>query len=460
MPESKERPIIVLAAHDDGSGAHVTMYHICRAIFQATKNLKCKPLIVYLHGANFSTEWAKELWNSTSESIEWLKCNLDEFIKQWPNEEELQAKAGIWVSTNNMIRLETTKSGELDPAKTKEGLVKKGSNFEHWELQIGSIPEERVVLTIEMGVPQLNKWAKSRKNHKPPAITVGDQVWSLVLQKTLELSGEYDEEVAEAILKLAEYERCATEAWFLPLLAPRNYADHYALANIPLYVLSGFFGQRPTAEDKKMVWSQISDTWSLEMEDDLRKNKKKLIVMSAGSRGVWKDVNNEVSKFFFEHGGEHVLLFSQRENEVNLLRGRELGDAAKLWMVTEGDIREMRQLTSLLPYFAIADLGVTRGGVSSLEFVNARTPLLVVQEPNHWLSLKQQASLREAGLAYSCSLLNFQKNHVELIRKYLGAQYKQREQNEKMKARMGFMSFGIEDEWVQYILKHHTKIRS
>ncbi len=134
----------------------------------------------------------------------------------------------------------------------------------------------------------------------------------------------------------------------------------------------------------------------------------------------------------------------------------------QLRMAVHGDEpKSIADPGSLLPYFAIADFGMTRGGVSSIEFVNVRKPFLIIQEPNHWLSLKQQAALREEDMAYTCSLLNFRnkQNSQEWFGEYhIGDENDNK--NKKMKARMEFMEFGKENAWVEHVLKYYTKILS
>ncbi len=173
-----------------------------------------------------------------------------------------------------MIHLETTPDGQLDPGKTSNLLKEAERRFEFWEGNEIKFPNEQIILTIEMGVPFLNKWISDR-SPEVPAITVGDQVWSMVLQKSLELSGEFDEEASKVIRSLAEFERCCSEAWFLPLLAPREYIDYYAAAHIPVHYLPGLFGQRLSEEELK---SQIPDA-ERRMLDNYRENGQKIRVV-------------------------------------------------------------------------------------------------------------------------------------------------------------------------------------
>ncbi len=41
--------MVLLAAHDDGSGTHVTIRHLCRALLERFRTCVNRPLIVYLN---------------------------------------------------------------------------------------------------------------------------------------------------------------------------------------------------------------------------------------------------------------------------------------------------------------------------------------------------------------------------------------------------------------------------
>ncbi len=62
------RPLILIAAHDDGSGAHVTLFHLCRVLAERFRTHDNPTLLVYLNSSNFQKEWAKRLWFEMSES--------------------------------------------------------------------------------------------------------------------------------------------------------------------------------------------------------------------------------------------------------------------------------------------------------------------------------------------------------------------------------------------------------
>jgi hypothetical protein len=421
-----KKNIIILAAHDDGSGAHVSMCHIHRGLQNATEDQHFKPLIIYLNSSNYGSDWAEKFWYADKENSWIRKENLD----SWPSDSELKDKDGIWIRTDNILKFKKNYDGTLDVSGTRQLLTRFKTGFKGWAFQIRNVPENRVALTIEMGVPQLSHWAKERGI---PAISVGDMIWSRTLWRSLEGAGEYDEEMLEAIRTIAEYERCATEVWLLPVVAPREYADFLAEAQIPFLTLPGFFGSEPANEEKQEQRKQL----------DLK--SKKLVIMSAGLTEVWTKIYEDIGELIKSKAGsiEFALLYPKKDLKNNTWCLR---------LIDQGNERDIPHPGVLLSIFANADLGVTRGGITITEFIAAKIPFIVVQELNHWLSQRQQAATKEAGLCHTASLSRLQNNEkaLEIITQCLNSN-----ENEKIKARLGFFRFGVENEWAAYLLDHH-----
>ena len=182
-------------------------------------------------------------------------------------------------------------------------------------------------------------------------------------------------------------------------------------------------------------------------------------MMTAGSRGVWQAINNKAAEDVLSCPGSFALLFTQKQLDLSPRLQAALPSGARdtgLYLVAGGEIRPVENLPRLLPYQAIADFGVTRGGITSLEFVGVQTPLLIVQEENHWLSIQQQGNLAGEDLAYTSSLLGFQQDPTAIIQAYLTSAYQAR--HEKMIDRMGYVRVGVTEEWVRYVLRRHTNI--
>ena len=472
-----ERPIIVLAAHDDGTGAFTTMTRIAKAIWSATeKSEGLRPVVVLLHSRAASRPYLREFWD---EAFPKSRAEVATDLRKWDPKYDARDCGGVWATIDNLIRLETQDDGRLNGAKTADSLYNmlferveatNETQFSFWPNDLIGIPKNRVKLTIEMGVPQLSDWA-STLPCQPPAISVGDADSGVtVLQKTLEMNGEYDSRAAKVILALEACEQRATEAWVLPIASPREYCEYYSRWSRPLSWLPGLLieAPEPNSDDrnelKENAIQEIRTAWSdnTAAMDSIINKEKKVVMMTAGSRGVWAKINNKAATDLIKRKRSScALLFTQRQDDLlaslqKKLKSNTGEKEPSLFMVADGEIRAVKNLPSLLPYQMFADFGITRGGISSLEFVIAQTPLLVVQEENHWLSLKQQANLREQNLAYTCSLLRFREDPMRVIDNYLSPNVKW--SNEMMKERMAYVKFGVTDEWVRYILRYYTNL--
>ncbi len=62
------RQLILVAAHDDGSGAHVTLFHLCRALLERFRTHDNPPLLVYLNSSNFQKKWTNRHGQSPQQS--------------------------------------------------------------------------------------------------------------------------------------------------------------------------------------------------------------------------------------------------------------------------------------------------------------------------------------------------------------------------------------------------------
>jgi len=383
---------------------------------------------LYLNGASYRddpTFWTSLLWNQGNPE-EWAQAQSlddDPLIR-------FASKKGVWACADNILSFSKAQNGSLDVPGTRNMLTRFKAGFEGWQFQIRKVNREDVALAIEMGVPQLSNWAKGKdkdKDNEIPAVSIGDTFWSRTLLGSLVGAGEYDEETKDAIHTIAECEKTTSEAWLFPIVAPRDYASFLTEAQIPFHHLPGFFGARP---DEKEV--------SL-MRSELALKSARLVVMSSGMTEVWETIYREVGNLV-EQAGTNInfallYLYPTRHN---------------LCIIDQGERRSVPQSARLLPIYANADLGITRGGITVIEFIAAGLPFVVVQEPNHWLSQQQQSAVSQSQLGHSASLSLLQ-DHTKvlgLIARYLDAT----SQNKKMKARQEFFEFGIEEKWASLLL--------
>ena len=421
------RKVIILAAHDDGAGAHVTMCHVRNGLAKALEKSSRNCFIVYLSSNVYNREFARSLWGIDGrwKFLDSLDQELEDLLLTPP----YQDARGVWIRTDNILQFaKNPHDGSLDVAKTRELIGRAQTLYDNWAFEIGRINPDIVALTVEMGVAQLSTWAK--KNNIP-AVSVGDTFWSRTLMGSLQGAGEFDSEMERVLYDIQLHERASSEVWLLPIVAPRDYADYLAEARIPYHYLPGFLGSRPTR-------SQVS-----EAKRTLAMKARKLVVLSSGMTGVWKRIYSLVcEKVKEERGTIDFAVLCPDEN-------------TKKWVLVEdGNERLIDPPSSLVAFFANAQLGVTRRGVTTMEFISANIPFIIVQEPNHWLSQRQQAAATEAGLCHSASLslLLDRSKVIEILSRCL-----QSSQNGKMIARQRWFEFNMEDKLATHWIKYYAK---
>ncbi len=420
------RHLILIAAHDDGSGAHVTLFHLCRALLERFRTHDNPPLLVYLNSSNFQKEWAKRLWFEMSERPD--QWRLQEPDAPWPDDDTLAGLDGVWVNCDHGIRLGKLPDGKLDVAGTRQLLATLHDDFRHWGYQVRHLPAERVQLAVDMGVPQLCAWAheNSTSAHTIRAVSVGDMFWSRTLGRSLEGAGEYDETIEKIISYVQRCETMTSEVWTLPLVAALDYVKLFRGHRIPFNQLPGFFGPRePTEAETAEARANLGT-----LESD------KLVVVSSGSTPVWNAIYDDLAAVVEKRAGTRFALLIPAT------------DRRGLQLVDKGTRRAVPDMNRMLAYFRAADFGITRGGITTTEFIASRIPFIVVQEPDHWLSRRQQSQVRNAGLCHSACLTRIQnpESAFELIAEKLDSPL-----NPAMVARMGMIPFGVEEALADYL---------
>ena len=97
-----ERKYVMLAAHDDGSGAFTIMCHLRNALYdQAEKRGDIDLKFIYLNGGSFDKEWTNELWKFEN-ADRWEK---KEQLTGRLNNSFFNNRDGIWLSASNYFGL-------------------------------------------------------------------------------------------------------------------------------------------------------------------------------------------------------------------------------------------------------------------------------------------------------------------------------------------------------------------
>jgi hypothetical protein len=417
------RKVVILAAHDDGVGAHTTMCRIRDGIVSAIQDQSRRQesyFFLYLNGGAAGKDFLRSYWDHGAPS-EWTitTTHVD------PREQGSNVK-GVWHQASNLLQFVKADDGSLDAPETRKALPETIRGFETWAHNLYQVEPTDVKLAIEMGVPQLSAWASKDREINIPCIAVGDTFWSRTLQGSLKWAGEYDHQTEELVHKLAGCERETNEAWLLPLLSPRSYADFLAEMRVIYHYLPGFIGQPPDSAEVEKCKNDLA------LDAD-----QKLIVMASGQTEVWKSIYEKLAIEFERRSDKGIALAYPEKNEITI--------------VEKGKRRKIPNPSNLAALFANAHLGVTRGGVTITEFISVKLPFAVIQEPNHWLSQHQQAAASEEGLCYTAglSILKEPEEAVDLLISWVN----DTSNNEAIRQRCAMYDFGVERKLGEHLVK-------
>lgn len=417
------RKVVILAAHDDGVGAHTTMCRIRNGIVSALRDLSKDKLyfFLYLNGgaAGPGKGFLQKYWEQ-EDPASWIV--MDAFVD--PSEQANNVN-GVWHQASNLLQFVKADDGSLDAPKTRKALPETIRGFKNWAYNLHQVDPADVALAIEMGVPQLSAWASKQPN--VPCIAVGDTFWSRTLMGSLKGAGEYDQQTEELVHQLAKSERKTKEAWLLPLLAPRTYADFLAEMRVTYHYLPGFVGQPPDPAEIENCKNNLA------LSED-----KKLIVMAAGRTGVWKLIYENLAMEFERRRDKRIVFAYPGENEIVIIE-------------EDPPRRSIPNPTSLAALFANAHLGVTRGGITISEFISVKLPFAVIQEPNHWLSQNQQAAAAEEGLCYTAGLSTFKepREAADLLTSWVNDETN----NSTIRQRCAMYEFGVEKKLGEHLVE-------
>jgi len=415
---------IILAAHDDGSGAHVAMCHLTRGLLEVADEKEMKISILYLHGHSYGKTWAENLW---------LKSTKGKgLILNGPlNKRESNSCRHAWIVSKNGMELPKTLDGRIDLSKMSKMISEynPATGFGPIIEAVGDPVFANVAMTIEMGVPQLTRLANGKKI---PAIAISDVFWSESLSDWFQSTGHWTRELRQTVETLAAFEKNAKEIWLYPIFSSRKCYEYFARENVPVQSLPGFLGKRPTP-DLIRVGKEL-----------LNQTSDKLVVLNGGLAPVWQNIYRSL--------GEAVKALGDDINFALLYPSDD-----QLVLIDQGKERYLRNPPSdehptLLPFYANADLGIVRGSVSASDFIACATPFLLVQELEHWPSHVQTKQANEAQLCHITSFDQLQDTGraIRLIKECLG-----HHENFRMRARMNTFPFGVENQMADYLFSAH-----
>jgi hypothetical protein len=414
------RKVVILAAHDDGVGAHTTMCRIRNGIVSALRGLSKEKsyFFLYLNGGAAGKGFLQTYWQQ-EDALSWLVTDRNVDPRGQPGHIK-----GIWQQASNLLQFVKADDGSLDAPKTRKALPEIIRGFPHWAYHLVKVDPTDVVLAIEMGVPQLSAWAS--KHTDAPCIAVGDTFWSRTLMGSLKGAGEYDQQTENLVHTLVDSERETKEAWLLPLLAPRSYADFLAEMRVIYHNLPGFVGQRADPEEVKKCKNDLALSAG-----------HKLIVMASGQTGVWQMIYKKLAKEFKRRPHNGIALAYPDNDDIVIIE--------------KGASRRIPNPSRLTALFANAHFGVTRGGITIAEFISVGLPFAVIQEPNHWLSQNQQAAAAEEGLCQTAGLSTFKEpgEAADLLTAWVNDEAN----NSAIRQRCTMYEFGIENKLGKHLVE-------
>src|SRR5712664_121408 len=126
------RKVVILAAHDDGVGAHTTMCRIRNGIVSALRDVSKEKsyFFLYLNGgaAGPGKSFLQKYWDQ-EEATGWIVRGEGEFVDPRKQADNVN---GVWHQANNLLQFVKADDGSLDAPKTRKALPETIRGFEHW----------------------------------------------------------------------------------------------------------------------------------------------------------------------------------------------------------------------------------------------------------------------------------------------------------------------------------------
>jgi hypothetical protein len=450
LVSEKRKDTIIVAAHNDGIGAVTTMFRMMKGLVDALQKAEVEDQFrfVFINNGGWGPGYKFLL-------KEWKQIFPNQADTDKPAEVEklLKKTEAVWFHPEEesyWLKFEKTRRGALDAPATRKRLANIWGALENWNACLGYIDRERVALTIEMGVPFLSAWSAKPSQvvraSPIPSVALTDMFWSQILHGSLNGAGEFVGLTEDIVYWLAEKERMVDEVFLFPLLSPRNYQDYLSRIAVKYFVLPGLFGARPEPDQVKLCTKYLRG----KRKGDLQLGECKIIALSAGKTPVWQDIYGRIADAL------EAAHADDKHKDIALIYPNPTGGGMVIRTPNSPDPQKIQNPSSdRLALFGACDLGVTRGGVTTSEFVASRLPCAVVQEPNHSLSLAQQQAASEAGLCFTASLSAFDKGEEGL--QVIAEWARDEEAGAAMRRRCDLFEFGKEKRFGEYIYDQYLR---
>lgn len=473
---------VVLAPHDDGSGAFAVLFRLARALLHVA-NKKGSALHLYFLNSSVAADgqvrlasllqgmcdtykhrailvptdnliwlpkdretaavigeripdllrkWVHPLWNSWPSTPNWILSELPVMSR-----EEWIGGSGIPVSFDprqkwNERKLARWGTGELVP--------------EFWR---------DVSLGISMGVPQLHRAAR-REGF--PSIEVGDWFFSVGLRGCMQESGIRPETIAmtEPVLKMIEEDEFkANEAWLTLYQSPhREYKEHLANSPVKFNEMDGLLWTGDPAPNLA-TWELAINLKGALMEDLIsirRVPPKCLSYIVPGTTPVWHGILEALRQRKITGEDEVAILDLNRgRGTVSLLEGGRIVLSRASDVLQSAHTEEMH-----LALCRASDLGITRTAGGILGFVETQRPSILVDEPGHWLGRIQRDQCHAAGLCVVVPIHEFLSDPAGTIR---GQSKKLNTGSDldRIADHAGHLKVGVEQELAEYLFRTYIE---
>lgn len=441
--ESRKTKTIVLAPHDDGSGAFAVLCRLARALINYADNQGFTLRLYFLNSSE--AQGGQDQLNELVEGMN-LKHSVcfvptDNLIRL-PKIPEKAAVAGEkipeiltkwvrplwycwpcepnWIHSNQPV-VDREKWMNLDSRESGRNYFSK-PKLKGKALGWGKVRDltddwwRNVDLGISMGVPQLHRLARKSGF---PSIEVGDWFFSLGLQGCMENSGVAPEVISgtKGILEMIrDDEFKAKEYWSTLFQTPRQaYQEHLANSSIPFKEMSGLLWTGDTPPQDMTNWplaKELRNVLNSDISNLRRTGVNRIACVIPGSTGVWTSIANKLKQRHLQQGNHDVAIIyiDRNTGAVSLLEdnGKILQNASKF---LKSVIVEER----VLAVSRASDFGIARSAGGALSFITTQRPAAFIDEPGHWLGDIQREQCIRAGLCVGVSIDDFRTDPEKII---------------------------------------------
>jgi hypothetical protein len=388
---SSARKTIVLAPHDDGGGAFAVLWRIARALVHVADD----------HAT------ALDIYVLNSSAADHGQARVNELARG-----SRQTHRALYVPTDNLIRLpkDPTTAG-VDGARIPDVLRNSvRPRWHEWPSEPNRVRAElwtRVDLGLSNGVPQLHRLAR---RYGFPSIEAGDWFFSVGLRGCMEDSGVPPEVIAstEDDLRMIEADEFkAPEAWFAPYLAPvKIYTDHLANSAVRMRIMNGLLWSGDPVPAEGIVSWGAAQALRREIDRHLAAvrgltadavGRVRVVFIVGGATGVWSAIVEKVKAQERRETSAAVVDLDRHRASIALLERNGGEFVSEALQQLSGEERHLATCRA-------SDCGVTRSAGGVLGFAATRRPVVLVDEPGHWLGRIQREQCLEAGICGTLQL--------------------------------------------------------